>query len=128
MKGVAMNLKLDRAELRLEARQILRLRDSAGTSVQCVKGALWITQHRDREDHFMGAGDTLTLDRPGLALIHAVEPAEFVLSGLAACPSPSGRFARALVAAFRAVGRGVARRFGPEAIADWHWRGWYGAL
>ncbi len=106
-----MNLKLDRAELRLQARQILRLRDSAGTSVQCLS-----------------AGDTLTLDRPGLALIHAIEPTEFVLSEPAACPSPSGRIARALVAAFRAVGRGIARRFGPEAIADWHWRGWYGAL
>jgi hypothetical protein len=128
MKGVAMNLKSDRAELRLESRQILRLRDASGTRVQCLKGALWITQDRDPEDHFIGAGDGLTLDRPGLALIHAIEPAECVLSEPAARPSLSGRIARALVAAFRAAGRWIARRFGPEAINDRHWRGWYGAL
>jgi hypothetical protein len=128
MKGVAMNLKSDRAELRLESRQILRLRDASGTRVQCLKGALWITQDRDPEDHFIGAGDELTLDRPGLVLIHAIEPAECVLSEPAARPSLSARIGRALVAAFRAVVRWIARRFGPEAINDGNWRGWYGAL
>jgi hypothetical protein len=128
MKGVIMNLKSDRAELRLESRQILRLRDASGTRVQCLKGALWITQDRDPEDHFIGAGDALTLDRPGLVLIHAIEPAGLVLTEPAPRPSLSTRIGRAPVAAFRAAGRWIARRYGPEAVEHRHWGGWYGAL
>jgi hypothetical protein len=128
MKGTAMNLKLDRANLHLEARQVVRLHDTAGTQVQCLHGALWITQHGDRKDHFIDAGDSLRLDRPGLVLIHAVEPTEFILSEPAARSSLSGRIALALVAALRVTGRWIARRFGPEAINDRRWRGWYGAL
>ena len=123
-----MNLKSDRAELRLESRQILRLRDASGTRVQCLKGALWITQDRDPEDHFIGAGDALTLDRPGLVLIHAIESAECVLSEPAARPSLSARIGQALVAAFRAAGRWIARRFGPEGVTHGQLRGWHGAL
>ena len=36
--------------------------------VECVRGALWITQDRDFEDHFLAANDALTLDRRGLAV------------------------------------------------------------
>lgn len=128
MKGMAMNLKLERADLILEAGQVVRLHDVLGTQVQCLRGAIWITQHDDKDDHLIGAGDSLRLDRAGLVLVHAVEPTEFILSEAAARPSLSGRIARALVAALRATGRWIARRFGPEAINDRHWRGWYGAL
>ncbi|HMH17215.1 MAG TPA: DUF2917 domain-containing protein [Burkholderiales bacterium] len=123
-----MNLKFDRADLLLEAGQVVRLHDAMGTQVKCLRGALWITQHDDRDDHLIGAGDALRLDRPGLVLIHAVESTEVVLSEPAARPSLSGRIARALVAALRVAGRWIVRRFGPEAINDRHWRGWYGAL
>jgi hypothetical protein len=123
-----MNIGLEQVEMHLDTRQIVRLYDPIGTRLACVRGALWITQHDDRDDHLIGAGDTLRFDRPGLVLIHAVEPTEFVLSEPAARPSLPGRIARALVAALRAAGRWIARRFGPEAINDRHWRGWYGAL
>jgi Protein of unknown function (DUF2917) len=128
MKGSAMNLKSERAELLLEAHQSLRLFDAAGTQVACVRGELWITQHRDREDHFLVAGDALTLDRNGLALIHAVEPAELALIEPAELSLESGRIAPRFTAALIAIGRWVVRRFGPEAIGDHRWRGWYGAL
>jgi hypothetical protein len=128
MKGSAMNLKCERAELLLGARQWLSLFDAAGTRLVCVKGALWVTRHRDREDYVLAAGDALTLDRGDLTLIYAVEPAEIALIEPAARPSVSSRAARGLVAALRAVGRWIARHFGPEAIGDHRWRGWYGAL
>ena len=123
-----MNLKLDRANLLLEAGQVIRLHDAMGTRVQCLHGALWITQHGDRRDHLVCAGGTLTLGRPGLVLIHAIEPTEFALFDPASVPSLAGRIMRTSATALRAAGRWIARRFGPEAIGDHRWRGWYGAL
>ncbi len=111
-----MNIRFDRAQLHLEARELIRLYDPSGARVECVRGALWITQHRDHEDHFLAANDALTLDRPGLALIHAQAPSEIVLSEPGPSPRPRQGIARAVVAALRAVGRGFARQFGPESI------------
>jgi len=123
-----MNIGLEQLEMHLAAGQIVRLYDPAGARLECVRGELWITQHEDRDDHFLAAGDALTLDRPGLALIHAQAPTEFVLREPAPRPSLSRRTTRALLAAFHAAGRWIGRRFGPEAIDDWRWRGRYGAL
>jgi hypothetical protein len=128
MKGAAMNIKVARADLLLQDREVLRLRDAMGARVQCLRGALWVTQHRDPEDHFIGPGDALTLDRPGLALIHAIAPAEVILSETAPEPDRLPLPLRALRAALRASARWIARRFGPAAIDDHRWRGWYGAL
>src|SRR5947209_19070923 len=75
-----MNIDFGRAQLHLEARELIRLYDPRGARVECVRGALWITQHRDHEDYFLAANDALTLERPGLALIHAQERSELVLS------------------------------------------------
>src|SRR6266849_5379000 len=112
-KGASMNIRFDRAQLHLEAREVIRLYDPRGARVECVRGALWITQNRDHEDYFLAANDALTLDRPGLALIHAQAPSEVVLSE----PAPRSRqkIGRAFVAALRAVGRGFTRQFGPES-------------
>jgi hypothetical protein len=75
----AMNLKLNCAELRLQARDLARLSDAAGTRVRCVLGSLWITQDGDQNDYQLGPGATLVLDRPGLTLIHALRPSEVTL-------------------------------------------------
>ena len=123
-----MDLKFDRVELLLEARQTLRLTNAAGAQLHCVSGALWITQHRDRGDYFLAAGQSLRLDREGLTLVYAVEPAEFVLQEPAGRPSFAARAAAAARASLRATGAWIARHFGPEAIANRHLRGWYGAL
>ena len=111
-----MNIRLDRAQLHLEARELIRLYDPRGARVECVRGALWITQHTDHEDYFLAANDSLTLDRPGLALIHAQAPSEVVL--LEPAPSPRLRqgIGHLFVASLRAVGRAFARQFGPESI------------
>ncbi len=111
-----MNIRFDRAQLHLEARELIRLYDPKGARVECVRGALWITQNRDHEDYFLAANDALTLDRPGLALIHAQAPSEVVL--LEPAPSPHLRqgIGHLFVASLRAVGRAFARQFGPESI------------
>jgi hypothetical protein len=120
-----MNIGFDRAQLHLETREVIRLFEPRGARVECVRGALWITQNRDYEDYFLAANDALTLDRPGLALIHAQAPSEIVLSEPAPRPRLRQKIGRALLAAAGAIGRWFARQFGPESI-DWQRRpGWY---
>ena len=122
-----MNIGFDRAQLHLETREVIRLFEPKGARVECVRGALWITQNRDYEDYFLAANDALTLDRPGLALIHAQAPSEIVLSEPAPRPRLRQKIARALIAASRALGTWFARQFGPESI-DRHRAGPYHGL
>jgi len=111
-----MNIGFDRAELKLDTRQVIRLYDPRGARIECVGGALWITQDRDQNDHFLEANDALTLDRPGLALIHAQAPSRIVLFEPAPRPSLRQRFGRAPAAALRAIGRWIVCSFGSESI------------
>jgi len=121
-----MNIGFDRAQLHLEAREVIRLYDPRGARVECVRGALWITQNTDYEDYFLAANDALTLDRPGLALIHAQAPSEIVLAE--PVPRPRQPTGRALAAALQAVGRWFARQFGPESIDRYSRPGSYRGL
>lgn len=64
----------------LRCREVLRLEDAAGTRLRIQRGSVWITQEGDHKDHYLPATGTITLDRTGLALVHALEPAELILS------------------------------------------------
>jgi hypothetical protein len=60
------------ARLHLQPRGLIRLTDALGTTVTTLSGAVWITQHQDRRDIVIEAGESFTLDRNGLSLIHAL--------------------------------------------------------
>jgi len=64
----------DVSTLALAAGETTPLRDAKGTRIECLNGSLWITQHRDRRDVVLAPGAAFTLDRDGVALLHAFEP------------------------------------------------------
>ncbi|HEY6241403.1 MAG TPA: DUF2917 domain-containing protein [Burkholderiales bacterium] len=123
-----MNPELERAYRVLRFREVIRLEDAAGTRLQVVRGSVWITQEGDRRDYYLTATGTLTLDRPGLALIHALEPALLVVRRPAPQTSLSAQVARGLARASRALTGWVAHRFGPAAIENQGLPTWHRAL
>jgi hypothetical protein len=103
-----MNLKLERADLALGFREVIRFQDAAGTRLRVVRGSVWITQNGDRRDHYLAAARTFTLDRPGLALIQAVQAAELVVWKIAPKIPVAARVAQGFARASRAVARWIA--------------------
>jgi hypothetical protein len=63
------------APITLERRTLLRVRNGIGLTILCLKGMIWLTQQNDVRDIVLGAGESFTLDRPGLALLYALNPA-----------------------------------------------------
>ena len=55
-----------------------------GHRVECLSGSLWITQDGDQRDVVLAAGESFAFDRPGDALISALDDSRFLL--LEACP------------------------------------------
>jgi hypothetical protein len=60
--------------LLLERSQTVQLIDAAGVTAALVKGCLWITMDGDRRDIMLGAGESWTVERNGLTLLHAEAP------------------------------------------------------
>lgn len=58
---------------------ILRIPRARGVRLTCLSGELWITEDRSSEDIILTAGNTRTLQSPGLALVTALENADVQL-------------------------------------------------
>lgn len=108
-------------KLVLRYRELIRLEDAAGTRLRVLRGSVWITQEGDRKDYYLTG--TFTLDRPGLALVHALEPAELGVWQPVPQVSAAAQLARGLALVSGALAGWVARRFEPEAIANQRLRG-----
>lgn len=57
----------------LPAGNVVPVRNARGKGVAVVQGHVWITQDGDPRDVFIGAGQSFVFDRPGLALVQAIE-------------------------------------------------------
>lgn len=64
---------------------LLRIEDGRGMLVDVLDGMLWITQSRDRQDYFVGAGQAFRLGLQGVTLAHATRRAVVTL----AAPDPA---------------------------------------
>jgi Protein of unknown function (DUF2917) len=67
----AMNANSDHLLQRLGTGKLIGIDHGEGSRVNCVEGALWITQSNDPRDIVIKGGESFVLDRPGLALVCA---------------------------------------------------------
>ncbi|MFO1362074.1 MAG: DUF2917 domain-containing protein [Burkholderiales bacterium] len=74
-----MQIKATTALLALARGSALTLQDARGARVRVLAGRLWITQDRDRKDHFVDAGASFRIDRPGPTVVEATRAARFVV-------------------------------------------------
>ena len=74
-----MSEQFEERSRRLDAREVLDIRDGHGMRAKCVRGALWIRQSNDTNDIIVGRGESSVLDRPGLALNAVIGPADVVI-------------------------------------------------
>jgi hypothetical protein len=83
----------------LPARSVHRIENAKGFEVTCARGVVWITQERDSRDLIVPAGQSVVLDRPGVAVVFAFRDSIITVGGerrqdeqrhLAAAP-PSNR-------------------------------------
>jgi Protein of unknown function (DUF2917) len=73
-----------RETFELTGAQFVRLTDARGVCVSVRAGTVWITQDGDRNDNVVRAGESLVVDRPGLALVTPIPEATIVISALPA--------------------------------------------
>src|SRR5262245_17829746 len=79
----------------LAARSVHRIENAKGIRVSCVRGPIWITQSRDPRDMILASGQSVVLDRPGLAVVYAFKDAIVTVGAELQLPAPQGRQAPA---------------------------------
>jgi hypothetical protein len=70
---VAMNGTNDFETITLPRRSVHRIVDGRGLQITVLAGTAWITQQNDRRDVILPRGQSFLLDRPGLALVMALQ-------------------------------------------------------
>jgi Protein of unknown function (DUF2917) len=75
-----MNIQLKQGNLQLARSRHVEVIDGRGASVRCIFGSVWLTQDGDPRDIVLGAGESFTLDRDGLAIVYATADASLAFS------------------------------------------------
>lgn len=58
---------------------LLNIDARAGLAVTCESGLVWVTVEGERADHWLVAGDTLTVRRPGRVVVEAAQASRIAL-------------------------------------------------
>jgi hypothetical protein len=86
-----MLAQIELEPIALAARTIHKIADARGTTVTCVTGIAWITQERDPRDLILEAGQSVVLDRPGTAIVYAMQDLLITLGQATQLPKAAGR-------------------------------------
>jgi hypothetical protein len=70
----------DMTTIDLQRGRLLRLRESAGSTLTARAGEVWITEQDNPRDVLLRPGQSFTLGRSGLALVEAFSDASIALS------------------------------------------------
>ena len=79
-----MTLTFHPAVARLDAGQFMKVRDGEGQILAVFDGLVWVTQDGDPRDAFVAKGGVFTFDRPGLAIVEALESSRLAVLATAA--------------------------------------------
>jgi hypothetical protein len=74
-----MNLQMNAPILALETGQVVTLDDAAGIRISTQCGVVWVTEEGDRDDHIVGPGETLVVERGGRTLVQALQTSRIQL-------------------------------------------------
>ena len=81
-----MERDLENPWVSLAAGEVLSLDDAEGLRIHARIGTLWITEEDDVEDHIIGPGDALVIEKPGRTVVQALAPARLLIRGPANDP------------------------------------------
>ena len=89
-----MLAQLSLESIALAARCVHRIENAKGMEIACVRGATWVTQERDPRDLILAAGQSVVLDKAGLAVIYAFRDALITVGAAWQRPAPADAPAR----------------------------------
>lgn len=123
-----MNIKFDRAGVKLEADRFLKLQQGRGTRIECRSGSLWVTQDHDARDYILGPGEALELEHDGDAIIFGLLQSELVLSEPAPAATFLDKLGKAIVGGLDALNKWIAGHSAPTTVGRRSIRGWHAAI
>ena len=86
-----MLAQLSLESIALAARCVHRIENAKGVEIACVRGAAWVTQERDPCDLILAAGQSVVLDKAGLALVYAFKDAVITVGAAWQRPASAAR-------------------------------------
>ena len=89
-----MLFDLKQVVIELEYRRIVPLKDAEGTRIDCLRGRIWITEHRSTGDIVLEAGESYEISRGGIAVVQALREALVALRAPAVTQAGAGLAAR----------------------------------
>jgi Protein of unknown function (DUF2917) len=87
-----MILDMKRVIIELEPRGTVPVEDAAGVRIDCLRGRIWITEHRSPDDVILEAGESHAIARDGVTVVQALREAVISLRAPAVSPA-RGAFA-----------------------------------
>jgi len=64
-----MIMDMKRMVIEIQRRGIAPLNTGVGTCIECLRGTIWVTEHRSKDDIILEAGESYVISRKGLVVV-----------------------------------------------------------